>query len=133
MPAASTSPTTSGCSVSLSAITSSLIQEVANSSRASFAVVTASRTLRHPAVLGSTVTSSSRISDQNASPVLPPAASRRSDTVTISAPEARIPPRLIAGGGEGRAADQQAGGEGFAVEVQHGISVLACREPLPSS
>jgi len=39
-----------GCSVSLSAITSSLIHEVANSCAASFAVVTASRTLRQPAV-----------------------------------------------------------------------------------
>ena len=99
MAAASTRPTTSGCSVSLSAITSSLIQLVPNNSRASFAVVTASRTLRQPAVFGSTVTSSSRISDQNASPVLPPAASRRSDTVTISAPEARIAACMIAGEG----------------------------------
>ena len=99
MPAASTRPTTSGCSVSLSAITSSLIQGVPNNSRASFAVVTASRTLRQPAVFGSTVTSSSRISDQNASPVLPPAASRRSDTVTMPAPEARIAACMIAGEG----------------------------------
>src|SRR6202035_5019480 len=73
--------------------------EVENNSRASFAVVTASRTVRQPAVFGSTVTPSSRISDQNASPVLPPAASRRSDTVTISAPEARIAPCMIAGDG----------------------------------
>ena len=85
--------------MSLSAITSSLIQGVANNSRASLAVVTASRTLRQPAVFGSTVTSSSRISDQNASPVLPPAASRRSDTVTMLAPEARIAPCMIAGDG----------------------------------
>ena len=99
MPAASTSPTTSGCSVSLSAITSSLIQGVPNNSRASFAVVTASRTLRQPAVFGSTVTPSSRISDQNASPVLPPAASRRSATVTMPAPEARIAFCMIAGDG----------------------------------
>ena len=99
MSAASTRPTTSGCSVSLSAITSSLIQGVPNSSRASLAVVTASRTLRQPAVFGSTVTPSSRISDQNASPVLPPAASRRSDTVTMLAPEARIASCMIAGEG----------------------------------
>ena len=88
-----------GCKVSLSAITSSLIQLVANNSRASFAVVTASRTLRQPAVFGSTVTPSSRISDQNASPVLPPADSRRNETVTISAPEARIALCMIAGDG----------------------------------
>ena len=85
--------------MSLSAITSSLIHEVPNNSRASLAVVTASRTLRQPAVFGSTVTSSSRISDQNASPVLPPADSRRSDTVTISAPEARIAACMIVGDG----------------------------------
>src|SRR6266446_5872730 len=29
------------------------------------------------------------------------------------------------------AADQEAGGEGFAVEVQHGVSVLSCRKPRP--
>ena len=28
---------------------------------------------------------------------------------------------------------QQPGGEGFGVEVQHGVSVLACRKPRPSS
>ena len=83
----------------MSAITSSLIQGVENSSRASLAVVTASRTLRQPAVFGSTVTPSSRISDQNASPVLPPAASRRSDTVTMLAPDARMASCMMAGEG----------------------------------
>src|SRR6185437_956801 len=90
---------TSGCSVSLSAITSSLIQLVANNSRASLAVVTASRTVRQPAVFGSTVTLSSRISFQKESPVLPPADSRRRDTVTISAPEAWIAFCMIDGDG----------------------------------
>ena len=99
MAAASTRPTTSGCSVSSSAITSSLIHEVLNSSRASFAVVTASRTLLQPAVFGSTVTSSSRISDQNWSPVLPPAVSRRTETVTIWLPLARIASCMIFGDG----------------------------------
>src|SRR5260370_16773619 len=94
MEAASTRPTTSGCSVSLSAITSSLIQEVPNNSRASFAVVTASRTLRQPAVFGSTVTSSSRITDQNASPLLPPPASPPPPTLTPSPPHPRTPPCL---------------------------------------
>ena len=62
-------------------------------------MVTASRTLRQPAVFGSTVTQSSRISDQNASPALPPAASRRSDTVTICDAAARIACCMIAGEG----------------------------------
>jgi len=43
MRAASTRPKTSGCSVSSSPITSSLIQLVPNTSRAMCAVVTASR------------------------------------------------------------------------------------------
>ena len=62
-------------------------------------MVTASRTLRQPAVLGSTVTSSSRIRSQNVLPARPPADSRLSDTVTISAPEARMASCMIAGDG----------------------------------
>src|ERR1700733_7702400 len=83
--AASVSPKTSGCSVSSSPITSSLIQVVPNTSRAICAVVSASLTLWQPAVLGSTRTPSSRTSDQNACPERSPPDSRRSDTVTTPA------------------------------------------------
>ena len=88
MHAASTRPKTSGCSVSSSPITSSLIQDVSKISRAMCAVVTASFTLRQPAVLGSTRTPSAFTSDQKLSPARLPPASRRSDTVAIAAPEA---------------------------------------------
>ena len=60
MPAASTRPNTSGCSVSSLAMTSSFTQSVPNTSRAICAVVTASLTVRQPAVLGSTRTPSDR-------------------------------------------------------------------------
>ena len=69
-------------------MTSSLIQFVPKTSRAMWAVVTASLTVWQPAVLGRTRQPSSRISDQKAWPARALAASRRSETVTISAPEA---------------------------------------------
>ncbi len=96
-----------------------------NNSRASFAVVTASRTLWQPAVFGKTLTPSSRISDQKASPVLPPAVSRRTETVTSSAPEARIACCMIGGRGIERRADQQARAELFAIECNHRVSLPA--------
>ena len=80
-------------------MTSSLIQDVLKTSRAICAVVTASFTLRHPAVLGSTRTPSSRISDQKFSPARLPPNSRLSDTVTISAFAAAIARERIAGEG----------------------------------
>jgi len=52
----------SACKLSSSPMTSSLTQEVSKTSRAICAVVTASLTLRHPAVLGRTRTPRSRIS-----------------------------------------------------------------------
>ncbi len=70
--AASTRPNTSGCSVSASPITSSLIQGVSKISRAICAVVTASLTLWQPAVFGSTRTPISRISRQKSCPSLQP-------------------------------------------------------------
>ena len=99
MRAASTSPKTSGCRVSASPITSSLIQVVSNSSRAMWAVVTASFTEWQPAVLGSTRTPSARTSDQK----LWPARRRRSRGAATpsrsSAPDALIASRRIAGDG----------------------------------
>ena len=99
MRAASTSPNTSGWSVSSSPITSSLIQSVSNTSRAISAVVTASRTLWQPAVLGSTRTSSERMSSQKPWPARAAPDSRRSDTVTTSTPDARIASPSTAGEG----------------------------------
>ncbi len=63
------------------------------------AVVTASLTEWQPAVLGSTRTPSSRISDQKPWPARSPAASRRSATVTTSAPAARTAALSTAGEG----------------------------------
>ncbi len=99
MRAASVRPNTSGCSVSSSPITSSFTHGVANTSRAMCAVVTASLTEWQPAVLGSTRTPSSRISDQNPWPERSPPDSRRSDTVTTSAREART--ACVSTAGEG--------------------------------
>ena len=86
MRAASTSPNTSGCNVSSSPMTSSLIHLVPNTSRAIWAVVTASLTEWHPAVLGSTCTPKSRIIAQNACPAWSCPLSRRKDTVATDAP-----------------------------------------------
>ena len=89
MRAASTVPKTSGASVPLSPITSSLIQGVAKISRAICAVVTASLTVVQPAVLGSTRTPSSRMMRQNSCPSRNWLDSRRTETVTTSASAAR--------------------------------------------
>src|SRR5579872_5419881 len=99
MRAASTRPNTSGCSVSASPITSSLIQFVAKISRAICAVVTASFTEWQPAVLGRTRTPSSRISVQKSWPSRRRADSRRNETVTISALDARTASARMAGDG----------------------------------
>ena len=69
-------------------MTSSFTQSVANTSRAMCAVVTASLTVRQPAVLGSTRTPSAPISSRKRSPMRPRACSRRSETVTMPAPDA---------------------------------------------
>jgi hypothetical protein len=53
--AASSNPCVSGSWVSSSAMTSSFSQSVSRASRASFAVRTASRAVKQPAVLGSNV------------------------------------------------------------------------------
>src|SRR5689334_11577837 len=85
--AASTSSTASGSSVRSSPITSSLIQSVSNASRASWAVMIASRAVKHPAVFGSTSTpaaSSTSMIDPRAL-----GSSRRSATVHISVPDSR--------------------------------------------
>ena len=99
MRAASTRPNTSGCSVSWLPITSSLIQLVPKTSRAIFAVVTASLTEWQPAVLGKMLVPSERISDQNFSPALPPAISRRNETVTTEVPDALTASARMAGEG----------------------------------
>jgi hypothetical protein len=54
---------------------------------------------RQPAVFGRIFVPSARIKDQKLSPVRPRAVSRRSDTVTMLAPEARIASCMIAGDG----------------------------------
>src|SRR5437660_2233539 len=97
--AASASPNGSGCRVSSSPITSSLIHVVANTSRAMCAVVTASFTEWQPAVLGSTRTLRPRMIDQNPSPRRSPPDSRRSATVTTSARAARTASVSTAGEG----------------------------------
>ena len=72
MRAASVRPNTSGCSVSSSADHLQFDPRVANTSRAMWAVVTASFTEWHPAVLGSTCTPRSRIRAQNPWPARSP-------------------------------------------------------------
>ena len=67
--------------------------------RAMCAVVTASLTEWQPAVLGSTRTESSRISDQKACPERSPPDSRRRATVTTSARAARTAAARTAGEG----------------------------------
>ena len=123
MRAASVSPKTSGCSVSSSPITSSLIQAVPNTSRAMCAVVTASFTEWQPAVLGSTRTPSSRISDQKPCPARSPPDSRRSDTVTTSAPRGAHRRAQHRRRGIARRAQQQA-------RAQRGAIELAASAPL---
>ena len=88
--------------MSSSPITSSLTQGVPNTSRPISAVVTASFTVRQPAVLGSTrrpsvVSCISRIKDQKPSPARLPPDSRRSDAVTMAAPDARTAAAISAG------------------------------------
>jgi len=100
MRAASVSPNTSGCSVSSSPTTSSLIHAVANTSRAMCAVLTASLTEWQPAVLGNTRTPSSRMIDQKPCPARSPPDSRRSATVTTSARAARTAAVNTAGDGK---------------------------------
>ena len=80
-------------------MTSSLIHLVSNSSRAMWAVVTASFTEWQPAVFGSTRRPSARMNDQKLWPPRSVPASRRSDTVTTSAPDALIASPRIAGDG----------------------------------
>ena len=99
MRAASTRPNTSGCRVSASPITSSLIHFVSNSSRAMCAVCTASCTEWQPAVLGSTRRPIAWMNDQKLWPARPVPPSRRSETVTTSAPDALIAASRIAGEG----------------------------------
>ena len=99
MRAASTRPNTSGCRVSASPITSSLIHGVSNSSRAMWAVVTASFTEWQPAVLGSTRRPSDWMNCQKLWPARPLPPSRRSETVTTSAPEALMARSRMAGDG----------------------------------
>src|SRR3954451_12728254 len=99
MRAASTKPITSGASVSSSLITSSLTHGVSKTSRAISAVVTASLTVWQPAVFGSTRTPRSRMRCQKLVPAPLPPDSRRSETVTISASEARIASAKIFGEG----------------------------------
>ena len=69
-------------------MTSTFTQSVANTSRAICAVVTASFTVRQPAVLGRKRTPSERTRSRKRSPERPRACSRRSDAVTMPAPEA---------------------------------------------
>ena len=86
--AASSSSTASGNSVRSSPITSSFTQSVSNASRAMRAVSTASCAVKHPAVFGnrkSPARSSISTSDPGAA-----TSTRRSATVTISAPDAAI-------------------------------------------
>src|SRR3954468_6325014 len=86
--AASSSSGASGSSVRSSPITSSLTQSVPNASRASFAVTTASRAVKQPAVFGNSSTphsSRTSVSEPRACGSI-----RRSAIVTSSAPVARI-------------------------------------------
>ena len=99
MRAASTSSNTSGWSVSWLPITSSLIQGVPNTSRAIWAVVTASCALWQPAVLGSTRTPRPWMIDQNPCPARAAPDSRRSETVTTSEPAASTARARMAGDG----------------------------------
>ena len=80
-------------------MTSSLTHGVSKTSRAICAVVTASLTVKHPAVFGSTLTPSSRIRSQNGRPARTPPLSRRNETVATSAPDARNASARIAGEG----------------------------------
>src|SRR5579871_1473582 len=105
MRAASTSPKTSGCSVSSSPMTSSFSQGVPNTSRAMCAVVTASFTEWQPAVLGSTRTPSARIRDQKPWPERSPPDSRRNGEYR--------------GRGIARGPEQQSRSELGVVELQH--------------
>src|SRR4051812_6934740 len=84
--AASKSAGASGSSVRSSPITSSLTQSVSKASRASFAVSTASRAVKQPAVLGSSLTPAA----SSTSTIEPrcEGSMRRSATVTSSEPEA---------------------------------------------
>ena len=94
--AASSSSAGSGSSVLSSPITSSFTQSVPSASRASRAVVTASRAVKQPAVFGST----SQPADSSVSRIDPGAegSTRRIATVASSAPDAlaasAIAPRL---------------------------------------
>src|SRR3954452_6697063 len=85
--AASSSSVGSGSSVRSSPITSSFTQSVSNASRASCAVVTASRAVKQPAVFGS----SAQPASLSTSTIEPRAAgsTRRSASVARSAPDAR--------------------------------------------
>ena len=85
--AASTSSRASGSNVLSSAITSSLTQDVPSASRASRAVSTASRAVRHPAVFGRASMPSSW--SRPSTPVPPPASTRRMATVVSTVPDAR--------------------------------------------
>src|SRR3954447_16959138 len=86
--AASSNAGASGSSVRSSPTTSSLTQSVSNASRASFAVSTASRAVKQPAVVGSSCTparsSTSTIEPRDDGSI------RRRATVTSSEPEASI-------------------------------------------
>jgi hypothetical protein len=93
-------------------MTSSLIQSVSKSSRAIRAVVTASRTLWHPAVLGRTGTPRPRMMSQKGPP-WPPAASRRNETVATPAPERRKAASIT--DGEGYCAVPSIRGEAISV------------------
>ena len=108
-------------------MTSSLIRGVPNSSRASFAVVTASRTLRQPAVFGSTVTS--EFADQRPELIAGLAAGGLAAHRDGDDLRARCADRLLHDGGRGikRRADQQARGEVLVVEVQHEIASASGR------
>ena len=86
--AARSSSGASGSNVSSSPITSSLTQSVAKASRASLAVMTASRAVWQPAVLGSSITPASL--SVSASDPRAPGSMRRRATVTISVPLAAI-------------------------------------------
>ena len=87
--AARSSSGASGSSVSSSPITSSLTQSVANASRASCAVSTASRAVWQPAVFGSSSTPASA-STSISEPRGAAGSTRRSATVTSSLPLAAI-------------------------------------------
>ena len=84
--AASNNSTTSGSNVMSSPMTSSFTQSVSNASRPSFAVRTASRAVKHPAVFGNTRRPSPRSTSSNEPDI--EGSTRRMATVVISVPDA---------------------------------------------